>query len=282
MKAKIKITKEQWDEINHAIARIKLMVGIGNNAAWAACLDAYDTIKRHPRFNTLCKGGVTPKEDFERAFKEFKRYERNLKYTSVHNNFKVSQLTPEARKRYGDITNEQMYDLWTATGSGVYQNNYAFFTSLVNKQRLACINHDVPAPDVISWAFAASNVLYIAVETWEQMIPIIAKESPKLVGTYGECYIIKFYKEYFKDFCLKNAYKAWNRAVEDLFNSKDIVLTEMEEKNILQGCNQIAEKWFNPSNIQQSRIKSIQDYSEMWRTEGEMKKLIREYSEGAI
>ena len=56
-------------------------------------------------------------------------------------------------------------------------------------------------------------------------------------------------------------------------------LNETEDKNISVGIQQIIEIWANPANYYDSTTATIQDFEEIFRTRGEMKKALRNVSE---
>ena len=64
------------NEAEHAIALssgvIKLICGVANSVAELVCLNAYDEIKKHPKFRHLGK------HCFNNAMKGFKTYKANL------------------------------------------------------------------------------------------------------------------------------------------------------------------------------------------------------------
>lgn len=63
----------RWAEtVSQASSLVKLIDGVVNNAAWAACLDAYEYLKPLPRFRQQVKGGDTAGYGYKRVFKAFK------------------------------------------------------------------------------------------------------------------------------------------------------------------------------------------------------------------
>ena len=67
---KQKLTNEQCAEysqlFNTTSGLIKTVCGIANNAAWSACLDAIDHIRKHPRYRQQIEGNTTPARQFNR------------------------------------------------------------------------------------------------------------------------------------------------------------------------------------------------------------------------
>lgn len=257
---------------------MRTVMGIANNAAWMACLDALDQIKKHPRYRRGLKGGGTVKSEFKRCFDLLKDYERELKYGSGPTFFHVADLTPEARKSYGlNFSDSDYYNLWAASGREAYKKTKPFFTSLVNKVRLAYLNHGDPYPDIMGWAVAAQCALDIAAELWlsavhnckamELEFPIIGFRIPE-----------REWARTYKAFDISAVADFWGKCVRDL-DAADYELTEQERANITAGYMQLEEKWMDNESIYGSRIKAAEDHAEFFRTKGEMKKRIKHYAE---
>lgn len=276
------LTEEQRSELfklfNGTNNLMRTVMGVANNAAWAACLDALDQIKKHPRYRQSIKGGTTPRRQFKRCFDLMKGYERNLKYGSGPRFFHVADLTPEARKSYGpNFTDNDYYDMWAASGPVVYEQTKPFFTSLVNKIRLAYLNHGNPNPDIMGWAVAAQCALDIAVQLWKSAVhtcTTMELDFPHIGFRIPEQEWARTYKA----FDISTVADFWEKCIRDL-DDADYKLTEQEHANIMAGYNQLEEKWMSNDSIYGSRIKTAEDYAELFRTDGEMKKRVQHYAE---
>lgn len=70
-------TEDEYDKWLQAVVQasslVKLVDSCTNNAAWAACLDAYEYLKPLPRFRQQVKGGDTAGYGYKRAFKALKK-----------------------------------------------------------------------------------------------------------------------------------------------------------------------------------------------------------------
>lgn len=122
------------EELNSAVSDasglMKMMTGIGNNSAWAACLDALDHIRKHPKFQQQTK------QAYKAVLAEFQAYERNLLFSPKNRLFHMDDMTDSSRKRYGDISDKEYFEYWAATGATVYSNKREWFTNLRNKFRI--------------------------------------------------------------------------------------------------------------------------------------------------
>lgn len=267
---------EQLTQLFNATTHFMKTASICNNAAWAACLDAMDHIRQHPRYRQNIKGGSTPAYQFKRCFNLLKQYEKRLLYASQHNYFHVADLTPKARKTWGEnITDEEYYDFWAATGFMAYQTTKPFFTSLVNKIRLAYEHHGEPYAEIIGWAVAACSALDIAAQMWVAAInnlDYFAKQHKVFTISKRE------WRKMYACFDLREVADFWEKCVNDL-NPKDFELDNLERKNIMAGYTQLQEQWMNENTIYNSRVKTAQDYADIFRTNGEMKKAMRQFAE---
>ena len=65
---------EAQKAMSSAAAVVKLICGVGNNAAWLVTLEAHDHAKKHYRYFQSIKGGSV-RGEFKRAFNAFKDYD---------------------------------------------------------------------------------------------------------------------------------------------------------------------------------------------------------------
>ena len=252
---------ELTERVAKVAGLVKTVTGIGNNAAWAACLDAMDQLKKHPQFRHLVK------REFNGALLDFKAYERQLIYTETNRLFCVADLTPEYRKRYGNITDREYYDYWAATGSTAYTQKRQWMTNLWNKFRLSLIGHKVPNPDVVAWGMAADACLKLAVCIYDNAVKVGVEDFgiPK-----------QLLDAIFGDLNVSTIEKRWDRALmmlEPFTETYD--LTELEQKNIQLGLDQLQEEWTSCTTLRGALSETTEAYEEVFRTKGEMKKALR-------
>lgn len=267
-----------WSEFyGREVELVRLSMGTANNAAWAACLDAMDHIRQHPRYRQQIKGGSTPQKGFKRCFDMLKEYQRKLIYCDTYNCFHVDQLKPEYRRCFPDnFTDADYYDFWSAFGFKAYQDTKPFFTSLVNKVRIAYVNHNIPNSEIMAWAAAAQLVLYLSTDIWDATMLVclsIEQEFTHHIPMENK------WKTVFANFNLKKISDFWKSCTLDLEPKINLELTETESLNISDGYYQLKNKWTSIKVMFESRMKSAEDYSDIFRTKGEMKKLIREYAD---
>ena len=177
----------------------------------------------------------------------------------------------QTRKIYGNITDREYYDFWTATGANVYTDTRLLVTSLQNKFRLVYEKHKFKHPETLAWAYVGGACLTLAVQILKLTINAVHDEY-KIPS--------RACNEVFGQFRIDHIAKTWNEATRLLEpRAHEIVLEDIEQKNINQGLQQILEQWGDPVTHLSSAILNIQEYEEVFRTKGEMKKALRSLRE---
>ena len=260
------MTQEELTEhVAQLSSSIKVVLGIVNNAAYSACLEAIDNIRKHRNYRHQVKRA------FKDAMDEFKAYEHQLIYAEQNRLFRLDDLIPEQRKRYGNITDREYYEFWCATGASAYSQNRQWVTNLWNKFRLSCINHDIPDAGTVAWAMTADACLLLAVSVHENWMRIGAEDYgiPSLLLT-----------EIFGQLSLAKVERQWNKASSMLEPLTDTYeLTPLEQKNIQLGVDQLQDELVSLAAIHNGMKESIEAYSEVFRTPGEQKKTLRQVAE---
>lgn len=260
------MTQEELTEhVAQLSSSIKVVLGIVNNAAYSACLEAIDNIRKHRNYRHQVKRA------FKDAMDEFKAYEHRLIYAEQNRLFRLDDLIPEQRKRYGNITDREYYEFWCSTGASAYSQNRQWVTNLWNKFRLSCTNHGVPDAGTVAWAMAAEACLLLAVSVHENWMRVGAEDYgiPSLLLT-----------EIFGQLSLVKVERQWNKASSMLEPLTDTYqLTTLEQKNIQLGVDQLQDELVSLAAIHNGMKESIEAYSEVFRTPGEQKKTLRQVAE---
>lgn len=258
-------------ELNAASNMVKVAVGIGNNAAWAACLDAFEKVKEHPNYAKQVKGGTSAKAQFKRAFKMFHNYERALIWDDANRFFHVDDMAPQTRSLYGDISDRDYYDFWAAFGFTAYEQTKDFYTSLVNKIRLAYIHHNDDNPEIMAWAVGAGACLDLAATIYAAAIHNIIEECEATPAFAA--------KKLFRKFDITPIAEQWGKAINMLNPLANFTPDDTDLKNIMLGYEQLEQMWMDEETLFGVRIKTAQDYAEIFRTNGQMKKACRGFAE---
>lgn len=254
--------EELQAKLQMAAAQVKLATGIGNNAAWAACLEAHDHIKQHHSYRHLVKLA------YKAALEEFHDYERRLIYAQQNRMFHVADMSERTRKIYGNITDREYYDFWAATGANAYHDSRPLVTSLVNKYRLSLLKHDVRQADLLAWPMAALACLELARQIYEVTLQV-AIDTHNLPRSIVD--------EVFGKFSLSRVKSCWQTALMMTDpQATQYPLETLEERNIALGIEQLQDAWVNTSEHLTATAKTMLNYEDVFRTKGEMKKAIRE------
>lgn len=258
--------------VSTASALVKLIDGVVNNAAWAACLDAYEYLKPLKRFNQQVKGGDTAGYGYKRCFKALKEYQRNLIYASENRFFHVADMTDDTHNYYvSGMTDEQYYDFWASFGFKAYQDNKPFLTCLIHKLRLAYEKNHIKNAEAVAWSMGAYMSLSIATECHGYAVKAVADDWE---GS------LKEWQRLFKSFDLSAVEKLWGDAHRDFFPELDkMEFTDYESQNIKLSFNQWAEKLVRGKTLVKSRVDTVADFADdIFRTKGCAKKAMRELS----
>lgn len=263
--------------IAQASSLVKLIDGTVNNAAWAACLDAYELLKPlKKRLNRQVKGGGTAGDSYKRVFKALKTYQRNLIYASENRFFHVADMTDDARSFYSEnMTDEEYYDFWASFGFKAYDTNKNFFTCLVNKLRLIYEHGGIKDAEAAAWSMGAYMGLSVASDAHSKVVMAIAEHW----GGH-----LKEWQWLFKAFDLTHVEKLWGDAHKDMFPELDrLEFSDFEFENINISFNQWAERLTKGNTLAKSRIDTIADFTDdIFRTKGCAKKAIKELTDSKL
>lgn len=263
------------DEMQHRMAAaasvVKLVCGVGNNAAWLVVLEAYDHAKQHSRFNQSMKGGKRYSWFFRRVMKLHHEYEDHLVETKTNRMFHLADMDEKTRKKYGDISDRDYYDFWAAIGGPAYHKTHPLVTSLWNKYRLSLEANGIREADKVAWVMVGQVALELAGSLYDSAIDECEKgyELPRNLLEYV-----------FGQFSLKHIAKEWYRAMMTLApETEPVKPSELEEKNIDLGIRQLQEAWLNHDLLYESTQETVADYDEVFSTKGHQKKVLREIGE---
>ena len=253
-------------EVEAAVAAaasiMKLMCGVGNNAAFHVIKNAHDKLQEHSRY----KGRVTGL--YKKVFKDWKMYESNLLHATKDRFFHVADMPEYVRSKYGDISDREYFEYWQGLGADMYIKTKPLVNSLTNKFRLSLQSHGVEQPEVTAWALTGSACLQLAC----QMYDMALDSCRDVVGVPKD-----MLKKLFCKFQLDNITKAWNLASDELApGARNYKLTEFEMGNIELGFGQIAEMWTKPENVYDAASACITDFSEVFRNKKELRTAIAE------
>ena len=257
--------------VGNAAAIFKLVCGVGNNAAWVVMMEGYDHARRCKAFRKSLKGGHLVGWYFKKAVRDFNDYERELLMTKTNRMFHVADMPDDVRRKYGNIGDEEYYEFWKGVGGVAYAKTKPLITSLVNKYRVSLVQHDVKDADHVAWVMTAQAAIDLSLALFESA----AKECEVGLKLHR-----KVIDEVFSQFSLKTISKDWMRALMLLAPETDpIKLSEVEERNIDLGLQQLMEAWLDPELLYSSASGAVEDFKEIFATKGFVKKVQREIAE---
>lgn len=252
--------------VARAAGYVKLVVGIGNNAAWMAVLEAHDHAKKCKRYKQQVK------QSFKAALDAFHNYERHLVSEYGVRFFHVADMDERTRKKYGNITDRQYYEFWTATGAQAYTDTRNIITMLVNKYRKSLQRHNVADAEHVAWVMMAEAALELALK----MHDVAMKKAHEATNVS-----IDLLHRNFGVLRLTAVARQWRASLALLSpESEAYDLDPSEERDIALGLEQLEESWGDVNLMFDSTIKTTEDYTEdVFRTKGESKKAQRQLAE---
>lgn len=243
---------------------IKTTLGVTNNAAWAATLEAHDHVKKSKRYRE------TVKKAYLDTIDAFRCRERKLVYAEKNRLFHLADLLPEHRKRYGDITDTEYYEYWCSTGQTAYCQTRSWVMNIRNKYQQSLSAHGVAEAEIVSWAMEADACLRLAQVAYANITELCADEFDVplalLHDIFGALDMTLFADK-------------WTNAMRLLVpETETYTLSDFETKNIQYGLDQLMDQWMSLDTIKSSVKETISSYDNIFRTKGEMKKALREVS----
>lgn len=254
-----------------AAGLMKELMGIANNAAWYACLDAHDQLKALPNWKQRVKGGKTVEENFNAARKAFKAYELRLVYDEQMRFFDVRDMPENTRRMYGErLTNREYYEFWQSTGATAYGRTRPLVTSLWNKYRLALIRNGFEKDaGTMAWGMCGCACLFSAVTVFRQAIRMIHDEY-----RFSERPLARM----FDAFNMEPVARAWVSACESAFpKAMAAELSETDDSNIAMGIEQLQLAWTEGQNIYDDIENTLAECGDdVMRTHGFVDKAVKE------
>lgn len=239
---------------------VKAMCAMPNNVAYIMLYNAHDHAKKHPAYKQKTK------QLYKHTMETYMAYERRLCRATNYRMFEVADLAPEARKRYsGNITNEDYFTLWQDYGSTGYRLALPHLQALTHKFRLSLRRRGVPYEDILCHQLTAQAVLDIAVSIHRSAMILARKEfhlSNEIIHTH------------YDQFSLNNVAMSLEKAVHSLC-SEEYALDEQETRNIQLSIKDIADVFSKQENMLLASASAIENNADIFRTKGEMKKILR-------
>ncbi len=255
---------------------VKLVCGVCNGAAHALALEAHDQLRGLPCARRQIKGGRTVWQSFERALDCYQDYANRLLYTDGNWFFHLAYMDEATRKRYGNITDEDYFEMWTSMGAAIYDEHRALATCLQNKWRLYLEAQGVKDSSAKAWCITAMIGFGIASMAYQYSVKQAAALLPN----------VRFsaFERIFNAFDLTTVGRMWMSACDDLDRralllAQDAIDKDAGVKNIKVSVEQLQDAWLSDESLAEAMRLSVTDFEEVFRTKGEQKKRLREIDE---
>lgn len=276
----LEIQEAELERLKQIIAQsaglVKLVCGVCNGAAHALALEARDQLRGLPCARRQIKGGRTVWQSFERALDAYQEYTHRLLYTEENRFFHLDDMDAATRKRYGNITDEDYFEMWTSMGAAIYDEHRALATCLQNKWRLYLEANGVKDSSAKAWCITAMIGFGIASMGYQSSVKQAAEQLPS----------VRFsaFERIFKAFDLTTVGRMWLSACDDLDRralllAQDAIDKDAGVKNIKVSVEQLQDAWLSDESLAEAMRLSVTDFEEVFRTKGEVKKSLRKIDE---
>lgn len=261
---------EAKERVGKAAQLLKLVCGVGNNAAWLVVLDGIDHARRCRRYRANVKGGRVSWM-FKQAIQAYHDYERRLLHATENRMFHMADMPADIRRKYGDISDREFFEFWQAVGGPAYTKTRPLISSLWNKYRLSLVNHGIADAEHVAWVMTAQAAIDLALTMYEGAM----REATRMTQLPR-----RTLDGVFSQFSLRRVSQLWQRAMIALApETEPIKLSAVEERNIDLGLRQLMDAWMNPETLYQSTSDAVRDYDEVFATVGFQKMVLREIAD---
>jgi hypothetical protein len=209
------------------------------------------------------------KRAFRQALDAWAAYERELLHDQRNRFFCLKDMSDKTRKTYGNVTDREYYEFWTGTGGEMYVRTAPLITALQHKCKRILDSRGIANADALAWITTARACLDLAVVIYDMTALVLTNEH----GIPA-----RYVREVFGKLSLQNVRDRWKHA-EHLLSLDEIPLTDAEIHNVELTLEQIQEAWTSLDLIYELMGDTAESYDEVFRTKGEMKKVLRSISE---
>lgn len=259
------LTKEElFSALCDAAGYMKVVCGVGNNAAHMVMLDGCD----HARQCRAYRHEV--KRAFKAAIDEWHAYERHLLHEQHFRMFCVKDMPERIRQKYGDITDREYYDYWSATGCAAYEKTRPLLTCLQNKYRKSMERHGYRDAGHVAWVMVSMSCLQLACALYDGGVRDCVRDYriPKDVM-----------QTVFGQLSPRAIKDKWQRAAMLLSDGMTHPLDKDEERDIALGLQQLTEAWTSDELQSESVISTAEEYSEVFRDAETQRRVIEGVSD---
>lgn len=227
-------------------------------------------IHAHPKYQFKVRAA------FKKVFKEWQAYHARLKTAKCLGIglFHLGDMAEEDRRRFGNITDADLYEWWRAFGPTARRDAQPIINALQHKIALSLERHGVAYPEHIAWSIVGDSALQVAQYIFNSATESVHTTLPMFSLDYIR-------RDMYGAFSVQRICDAYRYAIKLLepcsFKHK---LDDIEEKNIAYSYQQLKDAWLNPTAPFDAALEATEEYGEdIFRTRGFQKKAMHEIKE---
>lgn len=238
-----------------------IITGISNNCALQIVGNSLEKIRKSP----LCS--KTVKRRFERVRKEISLYEYKLE-NSPHKFFDVYDFDDQTKQLYRPgLSKSEYFDYWRASGNAGYTLIKNYIYALRHKYYIIeRRKRTEEEASVMSDMAIAYTVLTLATAAYKDTVERCVRDTGLPKNRFAVFY---------KDFSLQPILDCWDKAMRSLGPEIwEDNCDEFDKSNINICANDLLRRWFSTDFIVDSLKKATEEYDDIFRTKGCMKKVL--------
>lgn len=226
----------------------------------------------HPDFRHRVKAA------FKAVGLEWHRYHSRLRHSKCAGVglFRLSDMAEEDRRRYGDITDSDLYQWWQGFGPHAYREALPTVNALQHKIALSLSRHGHRNVEHVAWALVGDTVLQVAQYVYNVITDSVHDFLP-------QCSLHYIRTEMYPDFSLCRLCDVYRYALRLLAPDaarEEQTLDPDEQKNINMSIHQLKDTWINRTVAFDAALKATQDFGEdIFKSRGFHQKALREIAE---
>lgn len=276
------LTKADLPDLEMAVARcsgfVKMMAGVANKTSLTIMHEALDRIADRRSDESYMERAWQPhpcyrhkvKKLFAKSVAEEAAYRRRLLYpaTGEVSFFHLDDVPEEVRRVYGAITDQQYFEFWEGIAGPVYQKSEPLVRSLQHKFLKSFQHNGMEAASQVAWGMTALASLALAVKIWQHTVDA-AREIVGYRITSATLHRV------YHCFSLERVAVAWEQALTAMEPGvAAFKMNDFDGRNIELGIRQMEELWTSADMPYDATLKAVEDYEEMFATQGMRKKVM--------
>ena len=241
--------------------RMRCAMGVADGWAQQWFLYGVSAVKSRPDYRHRLR------QKLREACREYHRWEAGVSRMKVAGVplFRVSGMHEEMRRRFNDdITDSDLLEMWFAQSVYGYEKTRPWMLALQNKLRLACIEQ--------GWSEEMAPLL-----TAQYALGIASSAFTSACAVYSEGLTAEALHKLFDAMDISRVGRYWGFVLDYLVPGISRArLSDTTQKNIDMSVEQILGDLFDTANMLRGVEQSVEDYADVFRTDGFMRKSLAE------